>query len=285
MIKIVFLFSIVFPIALNASVFQGPVSTSIGGAGSAGVLTLEASHLNPAALAHVNGYYMGFMYGAGTHQNYDGAPGSNVSGMGLVLTDASEEVAVPATLSYVKGNLFQDGQEFEETEIHVGVGYRLIELVSLGIAAKRVSRNIIRGPEKVEHNGSIGFLFTPGKTLGISLVFNDVLDSKDGFDLIPVTTVGAFWMYENAVRFYADWSQPQKSNPGRRDILALGIENILFGNYISVRTGGRWDQVLAKRFLAGGLGWEGPNLSVDYAYEKNVDSDEFRHLVDMRVLF
>ncbi|HEX4924594.1 MAG TPA: hypothetical protein VFV50_10930 [Bdellovibrionales bacterium] len=268
----------------QASTFSGPVSTSLGGAGSAGVHILEASHLNPATLPHLKGYYMGVLYNSASSQGSASAPASSVSGLGLVITDASDEVLIPAAASYTRGTRLVGPTEYVETEIHVGVGFNVVKRVSAGLSVDRITRTPSNGAELIDHNATLGALFAPYDNLGFSLVFKNMLETRN-IEMNPTTTVGAFWMYEKLWRAYIDLSQPQKRNPSRREIVAVGVENSPIGGGLFIRTGGRWDQYEGRRFLTAGLGWDGPNLSLDYGYEKNLDYDEYRHLVDMRVQF
>jgi hypothetical protein len=266
------------------SVFSGPMSTSLGGAGSAGVNILEGSHLNPATLPFIQGYHAGFLYNSSSAGSQGNLPATSVSGLGVVLTDASEEVVIPASASYLKGNMYVGDKEYTQTEIHVGMGFRVVSKLAAGVAVERRTRNLLNGPEDVEHNVTTGLLFTPLGNVGLSLVFHDMLDVRN-IPMNPTTTIGAMWMYHKVWRVYADWSQPQKSNPSRREIISIGVESSPMGEDIFVRTGGRWDQYNEKRYLSAGMGWDGPNLSLDYGYEKNLDFDEYRHLVDMRLQF
>lgn len=280
--------SFFFALTLSASAFgatfSGPVSTSLGGAGTAGVHILEASHLNPATLPHLKGYYMGVLYNSSASQGDASAPATSVSGLGLVITDASEEVLIPAAASYTRGTRLVGSTEFTETEIHVGIGFKVVKRVSAGVSVDRVTRTQTSGPEFIDHNATVGALYAPYDNLGFAVVFRNMLETRN-IEMNPTTTIGAFWMYEKLWRAYLDLSQPQKRNPSRREIIAIGVENSPLGGGVFIRTGGRWDQYEGKRFMTAGLGWDGPNLSLDYGYEKNLDYDEYRHLVDMRVQF
>jgi len=268
----------------SAGTFSGPTSTALGGAGAAGVHILEASHTNPATLPHVRGYYLGFLYNSLSSRQEGGSLASSFADMGILLTDASEEVLVPATISYIKGSGIEADAEFDETEIHVGLGFKVVKMLSMGLSVERFTRAQRNGAEFLDHNVSLGTLLTPRKNLGFALVFHDMLNTRN-IQMNPTTTLGAFWMYETFLKVYFDWSQPQKNNPSRREIIATGIESIPIGHGIAIRTGGRWDQFIGKRYMTTGLGWDGPNLSANYGYEKNLDFDEYRHLVDMRVQF
>ncbi|MEQ1877083.1 MAG: hypothetical protein ABL958_10585 [Bdellovibrionia bacterium] len=267
-----------------ASNFSGPTSTAIGGAGTAGVNILEASHRNPATLPHVVGYHFGFLYNSGSARGEATAPETSVSDFGIVLTDVSEEVLVPAALSYVKGTTVVNGVETNESEIHVGAGFRVVKFLTAGFSIERLTQSQLNGPEMLDHNATAGLLFTPRFNIGLSLVFRDMLNTRN-IEMNPTTTVGVLWMFDTFLKVYLDLSQPQKSNPSRREIVAIGVESTPVGREVMVRTGGRWDQYIGKRYMTAGLGWDGPNLSVDWGYEKNLDFDEYRHLVDMRVQF
>jgi hypothetical protein len=227
---------------------------------------------------------MGFLYNTSSTGEDANRPATSTTGLGLVLTDASDDVLVPASLSYVRGSSFAGDLESNDTEIRVGIGFRALNKLSMGLAVERLTRNELHSSEKLEHNLTTGILFTPTRSLGLSAVFHDMLNTRN-IPMNPTTTLGAFWSYQKVWKAYFDWSQPQKNNTSRREIIAVGMESAMTGGGLNLRTGGRWDQYIAKRFGTMGLGWDGPNLCVDYAYEKNLDADEYRHLVDMRIQF
>ena len=108
----------------------------------------------------------------------------------------------------------------------------------------------------------------PKPWLGFSLVFYDMVNDPD-VQLIPITAIGAHVIIMDIMRIRADVTQPQKLNPTGGGTLNLGME-LDGGSGFLFRFGGDWDTVNAVTYWTAGLSWEGPRLSVAYAFRNNV---------------
>jgi hypothetical protein len=259
--------------------FEGPVATAMAGTGRAAVLVTEGAHLNPATLAFVEGYNLGFIYGAESLGDRAGANKYH-----LVISDSGEDAMFPGALSYSRVGLFQQDRSVDIQEVNASIGYGFSEFFSWGVTAKYIHQEI-KGSEKVNaFNGSTGFLLTPRRNLGFALTFDDFLEARD-VAMNPTTGVGVNYVFEKLIMLRGDVVQPQKSNPSRRLIAMLGAETMFVGKDLKFRFGHRWDDFADRRLASLGLGWQGPKLGVNYAYEKNVDSTDFRHLIDMLIRF
>lgn len=256
------------------------MATALGGAGRATTNPMESSHLNPATLSQLTGYYIGAIY-----SGEDEGPNSGANKYHLVISDANEDVLFPASLSYSKITVSQAGQrDVNEQEIQVGIGKTMFEGFAAGFSVKRLSDETPGGTNISDYNGSFGFLFTPVSVLGIGLVFQDVLNTTQ-ITMNPVVGTGVQYLLKDLARIRIDWDQPQKSNPDRKGEMMIGLESLFLGEGFALRVGEKWDQFHGRRLFGTGLGWQGPKLGFDYAYEKDLDSTDFRHLVDLSLQF
>lgn len=267
--------------ALQTKLLDGPVATALGGAGRAAVVSTESGEMNPATLYHLRGWHMGFIYGA---ESEGTAAGSNK--YHFILSDASEDVAFPASVSYSQVSRFETGQnDIDERELRVAAGFKILDNLSMGVAAKRYSQEVVgRTGVKADYNGTVGFLYNPMRYLGFGLVFDDFIETRE-IAFNPLIGAGVHYQFRRVVRARLDVSQPQKDNPNRRYILAYGIESLFTGQRFKLRVGQRHDMWLEKRYVSTGLGWDGPRLALNYAYEKDIDREDFRHLIDMKIQF
>jgi len=265
---------------VRSNLFEGPVATALGGAGRAATSPLESSHLNPATLALLTGYYFGALYSAESEGVNSGA-----SKYHLAVSDANEDVAFPASLTYSKVIISEEGKrDVNEQEIQIGFGKSIAPNLAIGASVKRLSEDSLNGPSLADYNGSFGFLLIPTASLGIGLVFDDVLNSPD-ISMNPVVGAGIQYLLLDVARLRVDWDQPQKSNPDRKGEMMVGLESLFLGEGFSLRAGEKWDQYHGRQLGSLGLGWQGPKLGIDYAYEKDLDSTDFRHLVDLSLQF
>lgn len=285
-----FLFSVLFspftyaatPMSVQATptgYFEGPVATALGGTGRAAVSVTEGARLNPATLAHIDGYNIGFIYAAESLGERAGANKYH-----LVVSDSGEEAMFPGALSYSKISMFQQGRDVDLQELSASLGWSFSEYLSWGLTGKYLIQEVKGGAKANDFNGSTGFLFTPRGDLGFAITFDDFLETRE-IPANPTTGLGANYIFGRTLMIRGDVAHPQKSNPERRLISMLGIETMALGNDFKLRFGHRWDDFMSRRMAAIGFGWQGPKLGVNYAYEKNLQTEDFRHLIDMLLRF
>ncbi len=270
---------------LNASkgqltnMFEGPASVALGGSGLAAKSPNESGHLNPATLPLLNGTHFGFIYGAEST-----GPRAGANKYHLVLAEANDEVAFPGSLTYSKVGVFKDGKDASFQELHGSMGVQVSDYLSFGLGLKYMTLEAQTETQVSAFNTIMGFLVAPHRNVGIALVFDDMLDTKD-IPTNPTIGLGGQYVFDRLLRVRLDVVQAQKDNAGKKPIIKTGVESLFMGKDLNFRVGYRWDELRAERFFGTGLGWQGPNLGLNYAYEKSALSDDYRHLIDMLLQF
>jgi hypothetical protein len=262
-----------------SNIFEGPAAVALGGAGLAAKSANESGHMNPATLPLLNGTHFGAIYGA---ESTGPRAGSNK--YHLVVAEATDEVACPGALTYSKVGAFKDGREVSLQEIHGALGIDLSDHISVGTAVKYLTLEGQHIQQVSAINGMVGLLVTPHRNVGIAFVYDDFMNTKE----IPTAStlaLGGHYIYERYLRVRLDTELQQNDNPNRRLVIKAGLETMLLAKDVNLRFGYRWDEVRTKKFAAMGIGWQGPRLGLNYAYEKDAGSEDFRHLIDMLVQF
>lgn len=262
-----------------SNIFEGPAAVALGGAGLAAKSPNESGHMNPATLPLLNGTHFGAIYGA---ESTGPRAGSNK--YHLVVAEATDEVAFPGALTYSKVGVFKDGRDLSLQEVHGAVGVDLSDFVSVGTAVKYLTLEGQNIQQVSAFNGMVGLLVTPHRNVGIAFVYDDFMDTKE-IPSASTLALGGHYIYERFVRVRFDTVLQQNDNPSRRLIFKAGLESMFLARDVNLRFGYRWDEVRAQKFAAMGIGWAGPRLGLNYAYEKNAGSDDYRHLIDMLVQF
>jgi hypothetical protein len=86
-------------------------------------------------------------------------------------------------------------------------------------------------------------------------------------------------------RLRIDALHPDEFNPNNRWNLHSAIETEI-SEFVLFRLGARLDEVQEQRFVTAGLAFNGPNLKIDYAIEKNLfHTGGAVHSVDLRTSF
>ena len=263
--------------AVQAQTNQGPVSLANGGAGRAAIIPSEAGALNPAMLPHLRGYYVFGRYDSFQRNN------SAQMGWGASITDAGEDVFVPATVSYYRWTERLAGSESTLQDIQLGLGARLFSNFSFGMVGRRLSTSGGGRSDKAQYNAGLGILYLPLPQLGLAITGNDILETPE-IPMNPLWSFGMNLILEKLARFSCDLTAPQKDNPHKRYQYAMGVES-LFAHGFKMRLGHNWDNYNSRVWAAAGLGWDAPKFSLDYAYQKMLEVDEYRHVVDLGIQF
>jgi len=259
--------------------FEGPQSIALGGTGRAAVVPNESGALNPATLAFIKGYNFGAIYGAES-----AGPRAGANKYHLVISDSGEESMFAGALSYSKINLFSDGKDTNYQQAQFSFGKDVMSYVSMGVKIKYLRKEVLQEEVKDDFNTGLGFLLAPRENMGFGVMLDDMLSTSE-VKMIPTLGFGAFYDYKKIARFRLDSVQPQKENPNRRWIHMVGLESFFLGNDFALRLGHRWDDYRGTRFVSAGLGWQGPRLGLNYAFEQDSETADYRHLVDMLLQF
>ena len=269
----------------RAQFFTGPAASGAGGAGRAAIDPGEASFLNPAALAHLNAYYISANYGIGHHE-VDG----DFNQYGVQLADHSEGVAVPGAFSYIRRRQeLQNGIGITQQDFQLALGGFALDSLAVGVTGHRQTDVFSTGQEHEQWNGHLGLIYTPVEALGVGLVAYDILPGKDTVPLgtrqITTYALGLNWIVKEMFRMRLDVVRPDRHNVANRNDVGFGIESWMREDFV-VRFGHLWKETRDQGFLTAGVGYRGPRLSFNYTFQKDVRVAEgVRHLVDLWLPF
>ena len=267
----------------QAQFFTGPIAASMGGAGRAAADGNEAAFLNPASVVSLRKYYFSGLYGVSSHP-----VNGDSSIYGISLADGTPENLFPGAVSYlhrfVQGqNGFTDVQQ----DTQIAVGAALLPRLSLGVAGHQTTDLLNTGDRFTQTNMNVGVLFMPLDYLGLGATVTDLFLTSgtvaQAQQLIPTYAIGAHLIIQDIFRMRLDIVRPDRDTE-RNDVMA-GIESY-FSSSFAFRFGELWKETLDQNFLTAGLGYHGPNLSFDYAYQRDMRAGAGEtHLIDLCVGF
>ena len=280
----IFIFAIFAGATAHAQFFTGPAASGAGGAGRAAVDLGEATFLNPAGVAFLQRYNASAYYAQGQH-----ARDGQFNLWGFSLADGTPGNLFSGGLSYVRKRTdigaFSDTQQ----DLQITVAGFPFKRASIGITGHRLTDQVwyssALGGEHEQSNAHIGLILVPFANLGFGFVAYDVLPTSDSVPaslrLVPTHAIGFNYLYEKTFRARLDFVRPDTSNPGRRVDVMAGAETFFHESFI-FRLGGLWRETADRTYFTTGLGYNGPRLSFDYSFQKDVrEGDNNRHLIDL----
>lgn len=258
--------------------FSGPVALSTGGAGVGSALGPDAHFVNPAGLAYLEGFFANYLY-----RYEDFATDNGVGDWAVQITDAHEGVFLPASFSYQKSDQLVAGQRWSSTNFQLSGGGKVLPRLAVGLTGRRWEQINPGGVTEEIWQGGLGVLGYPGDGISFGFTAMNVLDEHVAA-VWPQLGVGGEVFYQDIFRLRLDGLYPTKFNPRKKGIVAVGFET-MFESGMRLRGGSRWDDVENSAKWTAGLGWEGPKLSMHYAFEKDYREDRFRQSFDLRTSF
>lgn len=268
----------------QAQVFQGPISSALGGSGRAGLDANEGAFLNPALIPLIENSEMTAYFRDGSLDN-----GTHRNSYGVSLSE-TKDVLIPGALAYVKSRNTGLAPAPVDGDVWFGgVGYLFFSRLSAGVSLYRVSQKEIGQARSEQWNFSLGGLFLITPSLGVAYVFENPLQpSKAILPSLRLKTqqsVGVFYRSPFLARLRMDLIRQEQFNDDKQINVAVGVETEL-NPYLISRIGGRWDEIDNRRFITAGIGLNAARLKVDYSFEKNVKrASGAVHSVDLRVSF
>jgi hypothetical protein len=264
----------------RAQFFTGPIASATGGAGRAAADGSEAAFLNPASVVPLRKYYMSGIYGTSSHP-----VNGDQSTYGVSLADGTADNLFPAALSYihrfVQGeNGFTDVQQ----DAQIAVGASLLgSKLGLGIAGHQTTDLLNTGTRYTQTNMNAGVIFAPVDYLGLAATVTDIFVTSESVaqaqQVIPTYAIGGHLIIQEMFRFRLDFVRPDSGNE-RTNVMA-GIETYFTPSF-AFRVGEMWRETMDQDFLTLGLGYHGPNLSFDYAYQRDMRAGAGEtHLIDL----
>lgn len=276
---------LIFSLSAHADFFKGPVSSSLGGAGRAGMDSAESAFLNPALIPllksyEINGYYRDGYVDEGQHSQ----------SWGVGASDNSADVLIPGALHYMR--LRETGRSARPAEgelWHIAVGKIAFENFSFGLSGYRLKYDLDGGTSSTQWNASVGALWMLSQELGVGYVLDNLANAGSDVPLglredVKQSIAGMMGIADVA-RLRADISRRERNNPGHDVIYGVGLES-MSSEFVLVRLGYKKDDERDQTFYTAGIGFNGPRLKIDYTFEKNAErTSGALHSVDLRLPF
>lgn len=251
----------------------------MGGAGRASSGS-ESHLLNPATVAHLQSYHIDYYYRFARLESQGSTRDWSVN-----VADGNQDSLIRAGFAYI--NTQRNGlgdSRFREENFILSLGGFVYEQLALGIQAHYWAEHGPQQPKDILYQFSTGVVWNPSEVTGIALVFHNMLDKHEPV-LRPEVGTGFVYIYEEIFRARLDLIQPQKFNPNKKGIIALGAESA-FPIGFRFRFGARWDDVQKQTWLTGGLAFEGPRLALGFSYEKDTQTRFYdRQSFDLKLVF
>lgn len=266
-----------------SQIATGTTAAAMGGAGRAAVDAGENSWLNPAALTQARGYFFGAHGSIADH-----AITGNQKQYGLVAADNEADQLGAGSLSYIHTNNSRSQGNLYTQDIQAAAAAQVLSNFSVGVAVHRLSQAVSVGTNQTQYNATLGVLWTPVTDLGFGLVGYDLIPQghsiPDDLRLIPTIAFGSDWIIKKFLQVRLDFSHPLALADGRTDVMAgLGT---YFDQNFAFRFGTDWKETKNETWLTAGVGFTGPKLSVDYAFQKDIRQAEgHRHSIDLWMPF
>jgi hypothetical protein len=267
------------------NVFEGPIAKSLGGSGRAGLDSVDGAFLNPALVAllpksELTAYYQDGTRTAGQHQTI----------YGLDMSENDKDVLFSGNIAYLRTrttglvNAPVDGEIW-----HGAFAKSFFDRLSVGLSVYHFQAKSDVFNTSEQWNGSLGAVFMILPKLGVSFVYDNPIHQGSHVPtevrFLPQQSFGVYWGIPYNAKLRLDIVRPDDDNPGNRLDIRTAIESAV-GEFFVFRLGGRFDEYEDQRFITAGLGFNGPNLKIDYGIEKNVSGvGGAVHSVDLRGSF
>lgn len=271
--------------AMAQTVFEGPVAKSLAGSGRAGLDSSDGVFLNPALVALLPKSELTLYY-----QDGERSPGEHHNLWGVDLSQNDQDVIVSGNLAYLHSRtsgLLQVPVNGETW--HAAFGKLFFRRLAVGLSVYHFQATGDTVEKNEQWNGSLGALFMILPKLGVAYVYDNPVHPSSrvpqALRFLPQQSFGVFWGIPYNARLRLDLVHLDQMNPNQRWDIRTSIESE-FGEYFVFRLGGRFDEIENQRFITAGLGFNGPNLKIDYGIEKNVwGVGDAVHSVDLRGSF
>jgi hypothetical protein len=270
-----------------AQVFTGTAASAMGGAGRAAVDPAESVLLNPAALPHLQGYFVAGHYGMGWHP-----VAGNTQDLAVLISDGTPDAIIPGSLSYVRRFRDLPSSSIVEQDLQVAVGGFILPGLALGVAGHRLTwqtERLANNLDYTQNNAHVGLLYTPQPWLGLAFTAYDVFtppaDVPVQARVVPTLAIGSHVIIKKIFRLRLDLERPETENPNHRINVMAGLESY-FQESVAFRLGAQWRETADQTLVTTGLAFKGPRLSFDYTFQRDVrTAEDSRHLFDLWLPF
>lgn len=267
-----------------AQQFPGPISMSMGDAGAAGFSAPESALINPAAINFVTPMDIDLIYQDGTVQK-----GVHKTGLGLLISDNSEDVIFPGAIYYSRGARNFNGLGAEEQLWSAIFGKIYSDRLSFGIRLSYLTSKVTNGQQHKQLTPGLGAIVRVTDALSVGLVLENLTDPDKkiplALRLAPQTRLGIRYKAMELFSILADISRPEADNPDKKGVIHVGLESHT-NAFTLVRLGAKWDDYAKQNYFTLGAGFDGPRLKMNYSLQKALKgTDGALHGVDFRVSF
>lgn len=270
----------------DAQYFVGPVSLAAGGSGTAAVMGSESSFINPAMIAHGEGYHIA-TFGSWTEE----VGPTRSRDLAVSLTENSFNSIVATSYGFVRRNIYADDVVAESQDYHqISFSKPVSMYLTMGFQVSYLATTPTLGTGSNNWNGSIGILYLLKEHLGLGIVKYNLGGGARGI-LPSKWGVGLNYLFGNHFRARADLSLTEglgaAFTPGGGESIGFntGMETLI-GDQLWARAGFSSESRGWVEKVHLGFGWAGPKLALDYAYSKDFHSAErWTHGFDLRVYF
>ena len=257
---------------------------SMGDAGAAGFSAPESALINPAAINFTTPMDVDLIY-------QDGAVQGDVhkTGLGLLISDNSEDVLFPGAIYYARGSRKFYGQGAEEQLWSVMLGKVYSDHISFGLRLSYLTSKVANNKEHKQFTPGLGMIIRWNEALSFGLVLDNLIDPDKkipvAFRLIPETRLGVGYKPMDLFSIFMDLSRKEAENPDKKGVIHLGLESNT-NAFTLVRLGMKWDDYAQQNFFTLGAGFDGPRLKMNYSFQKAIKgTNGALHGVDFRVSF
>ncbi len=271
---------------VNAHLYPGPISSSLGEAGVANIDPVEGPFFNPAILPQLKKEFQsGFVFGQGsTIETRDDRY------WGVMLSDCSKGNYFPASASYVSSRTtFGNFDPADEKYFTLGGGGFVWRQVSLGLSLNRRETQFPTTEKLVQNNFTLGILYPFSANFALGAAAQN-LANPDGvipsyLELPAKIGLGIYYVYLQKFHIRADVTQAVRRNPHNQLAYGIGIDS-RFAEFFAARLGYLLDNLTDRHVLTAGIGFVGPRLSLSYGYQvENQNGSGSRHVVDLQLPF
>lgn len=260
--------------AAQAFAAVGAVSTATGGSGRGAVEPVDGILLNPATISDLPN--KNFTY------NY------SLDQWALTVADNGSESYFPAALKYIKTK----NTAVDTGQLGLSVASRRWKKIAVGGTVSMVEyTNYLSNVTQEKFRQStldLAATYALTTNFGIGLVANKLASNSismpENLQIQKTTALGMSYTYLNFARFRLD-IESGPENKTNRLVYMTGLENYL-NDWLVFRLGYQNNNVLAKNYFTAGLGFDGPQFGLHYAYIANpADKSEDKHLFDLGIPF
>jgi hypothetical protein len=280
MLRYVFIFAMLFSPQSYATDMVGALSAGMGGTGRAAVESNESVYLNPASLALLDKFYTGASYLSGfTDRNISRNTYS------VVLSDGTQDLMIPGSLSYRSHRINNRGTHMEEDEFKVGLGFRAHEQLSFGLAGTFLRAENEAGQGFDQNNFDVGMLIGLQPQWGLSVSAENVIrpneEIPDALARPSRVSLGTQYVFDRVATLRYEALMPLYTENALLLGHRLGASISMRGHFF-LNAGYSVDDNIGQNWASVGLAWKGPRLKLAYSLQAESRADlGNRHFVDL----